>query len=505
MDTRMNLYGNLLTVSVILNVTWQLVTMSSFLGHIHPSTSRSGGTATMDGNPRGGAGNPNPAEPPSQPVDAIAVDRTGRAQRALSPNRHGREPPEPPPNVSALDAITMGALDNQPLHLAPRNGLEKLFISAFKALRASTREGLSNADRRRLNSVIENISINDISGAIQEFTAHTAQASHAMPDTNVRRVHPPAIGPNPLDRLSPDAAKDFSFRTKHLSVGGSKHTDLSMYDLLQATTEVAEHYQLGIKPILSLLRRSLKEPARGFLESMVDSGASLAKVYSELLDFFSPKVSTAEAARKLSDLLSQPVVDDLDSFLGKIMSLSINSQATLPAPLATKAGHLLAVSHLNEFLGKHFPHIFTLVANEMAKLQSLNPSLDSSEILFAMMRLIKVHRAAIERPTGASHKVSEIGPHNSLNMAAGPMREPPRGISGSENSTRIDELTQQVSKLGSLMEKTINTFSAPGQLTAPNGAVESLEQTAPWAPNQQRFAATAYKRRSAGEGTRGGG
>ena len=230
---------------------------------------------------------------------------------------------------SPTQCINLGALDGRPVTNAG-TPMEALLVANFKLLKAATRDDLSNKDRKKLTALAESFTVNDIKKACEDMSNRSISSITAIPDNTIKRVKPPNIHEGATDKLSPQASKDFHCRTNGGYFGDLKHHSIKIRDLLDAVTDVCESYNLGSKAAISLIRRSLKDPARTFMENLLDSGTSLTRLFEALQDHYSYRMAPGEASKKLVQLLEKPI-GNLDSFLTEVLPQGLWGENRPPA------------------------------------------------------------------------------------------------------------------------------------------------------------------------------
>jgi hypothetical protein len=420
-----------------------------------------------------------------------------------------------PVAIKPMDVINLGGLDGKPVAPA-KTPLESLLLSMFKMLKQLTKDNCSESDRRSVHALIEQLTTRDLQHACNDISTRAATAVHTMPSPHIKKVAPPMIRDDAHDRITPEASKDFNLRINHGTFSSLQKHTVTMRDLLSSATEVAETHNLNVRGVISLLRRSMREPARSFMEHLIDSNLTLPKLYSELLEYYSPRLAAAEAARRLGELLSKPI-SDLDEFLSDVMSLAIQSQQSLSANMQGTAGQLLAVSNLLDYVGKHHPTVFAIVSHELTKSQTVNPSMEPSDVLLSLMRLLRMHRVSLEHGGRRHHRISEIitpagqmsqgqsaatsqgvAPYLPQGPTAPPLpshseptishihREqqmPERPNNAATTEGRIEELTQQIGHLHQLIQ---GTWTGQQQVPHTSYPVEAIGAT-PWAPSLPRM------------------
>ena len=430
---------------------------------------------------------------------------------AVSPEKQPLRP------LSPVVCINAGALDDKPVTPAA-SPLEALLVANMKILKSITTS--KPGDMKKVHSYVENFTVEDIRKAVDDVSTRAAGVAAALPDVTLQKVPAPIIADEAISTIEPKVSKDFSWRTNNGFFASISHHTVSMKDLLTAAAEVAETHKLSPKAILALIRRSLRDPARTFLENLVDSNISLKGLWEELQACYSQRMPAGEASRRLGQLLSKPI-DNLDNFLSDILNLSILSQRSLPASMQNKGGHLLAISHLHHYLQTFYPFLTPIITHDLTKLQSVQADIQPSDLLLALMRLLRTHKAALERTDVRKARISEVGtpdlsPQEGgtsgqtlpplspgfVEQLSGRIEEKVTKIMDSKLATHIGTATTATMANPPLLPGQIPQYVPASQGQAP--VVESKVQelkTPPWAPHisphqsphqQQSYSAQRY-------------
>ncbi len=325
-------------------------------------------------------------------------------ETAPVPSTSGSQPPASTVSrpLSPIDAILGGSVDDRPL-FSVNGKMDGLLIALAKVLKLLTKDKVSNVERKRAFQALDQISTEDIKKAVDHASMKTIQELTSFEDITVHKIKAPEIHENAVDYISPTASKDFATRIN----GGyfasvQKHT-VKMKDLLQATADVVSYYKISPKGALNLLRRCLRDPARQLMENLVDSGASLQNLFDSLQDHYHASLSCAEASQKLRTLLNVPI-SNLDDFLSDLLNLSIASVKDLPASEQNKSGFILATGYLTQYMHKHYPHLSSILKHDFKTIQSAQAGQDPSATFLGMMRVLRLHRDAIEAASRRTHK-----------------------------------------------------------------------------------------------------
>ena len=307
--------------------------------------------------------------------------------------------------LSPFERIVAGTIDGKPLSQVDGK-MDGLLIALAKTLKLLTRDKVSAHDKRRAYEELERISIDDIRKACEDASIRTINAITSFEDVTVQKIPAPVIDENPTDYVSPQASKDFSARINNgYFCGVQKHT-VRMKDILNAVSDVVTFYKLSPKAALNLLRRCLRDPARQLMENLVESGASLEDLFDNLQDHYNSGMSCGEASQRLRTLLNNPITN-LDDFLGDLLNWSICSVKDLPASEQNKCGFLMANGYLQSYLYKQYPHLSSIIKHDLKQIQSAQRGKDPAASYLAMMRVLRLHRDALE--TGGSRRNHRVG------------------------------------------------------------------------------------------------
>ncbi len=296
--------------------------------------------------------------------------------------------------LSPVERILQGQIDSRPIFTT--NGkMDGLLIALAKVLKLLTKGKLSNQERQRAFECLDQISTDDIRKAVQDVNLQAIEEITSFEDITLHKVKAPEIDPGAVDYVSPQASKDFSTRINNGFFASVSRHSVKMKDILQAVADVVTFYKLSPKAALGLLRRSLRDPARQLMENLVSSNASLESLFTSLQDHYNTALSCTEASHRLRNLLSSPIVS-LDDFLSDLLNLSIASVKDLPAAVQNNCGFLLATGYLNQYVHKHYPELSLIIKHDFKSLQSAQRTHDPSAAYLGMMRVLRLHRDAIE-------------------------------------------------------------------------------------------------------------
>jgi hypothetical protein len=382
---------------------------------------------------------------------------------------------------SPVQCINSGILDGRPINAS--SPMESLLISYFKLLKAATKDDLSSRDRKKIQALADSYSVNDIRNACADISNRSVNAIATMPDITIKRVLPPVIQDNAINRISSVVSKDYQCRTNGQTFGDSKHHSIRIKDILEHVKELCEAYNLGEKPCLSLIRRSLKEPSRTFFDNLTDAQVTFPRIWQILQEHYSFKMDPGTASKKLVSLLERPI-ESLDSFLTELLNLAISAQNSLPVSLQSKYGHLYAVTHLLEYLQRMYPHVLATISHDLAKLKAIQTNMEPSEMYLALMRILQMHRSSLETPPPRRnhHRVHEISCDNDY---------PPQGES--VNHAMTEQITSTIAnKVEELFTKKLDNLQNSLQM---NGLSNQNDQNCyvqdvnsrPWAPNMNQL------------------
>ena len=312
------------------------------------------------------------------------------------PSTSGTNPPPPPIErpLSPVERILGGSVDGRAL--APVDSkMDGLLIALAKVMKLLTKEKLSSQEKQRAYNVLNQISTEDIRRAVRENADHTINQITSFEDVTLQKIEAPEIQDNAVDYVSPTASKDFNTRINGgYFCSNAKHT-VKMRDILQSVADVVTYYRLSPKAALNLLRRCLRDPARQLLDNLVNSGSSLADLFVSLQDHFNSTISSSEASQKLRTLLNNPI-QNLDDFLGELLNLSIASVKDLPHSEQSKAGFLMATSYVQQYIHKYHNSLSTVIKHDFKQIQSAQKGRDPAAAYLAMMRVLRLHRDALE-------------------------------------------------------------------------------------------------------------
>lgn len=310
--------------------------------------------------------------------------------------------------LSPVERILQGQLDGRPLFAVPGR-MDALLIALAKVLKLLTKDKLSNNEKRKAFLAMDQISTEDIRKAVEHASLRTIEEMTSFEDITQHKVKAPEIDQAAQDYVSPQASKDFSTRINNgYFASVAKHT-CKMKDILQAVADVTTFYKLSPKAALGLLRRCLRDPARQLMENLVSSNASLDSLFASLQDHYNTTLSCTEASQKLRTLLNTPI-SNLDDFLSDLLNLSIASVKDLPHSEANKSGFLLATGYLTQYIHKHYPSLSSILTHDFKTIQAAQRNNDPSASYLGMMRVLRVHRDAIESAArrGPKHGINAI-------------------------------------------------------------------------------------------------
>ena len=313
--------------------------------------------------------------------------------------------PERP--LSPVERILQGQVDGRPL-FSINGKMDGLLIALAKVLKLLTKDKLSQTEKRKAFEALDKISTEDIQKAVESASIRAIEEITSFEDITLHKVKAPEIEQTAVDYVSPQASKDFSTRINNGYFASVARHTVKMKDILQAVADVTTFYKLSPKAALSLLRRCLRDPARQLMENLVSSNASLESLFVSLQDHYNTAISCTEASQKLRNLLNSPVTN-LDDFLSELLNLSIASVKDLPASEQNKSGFILATGYLTQYIHKYYPTLSSVIKHDFKVLQSTQRDSDPSSAFLGMMRVLRLHRDAIE----ASSKRNN--PRNAIN------------------------------------------------------------------------------------------
>ncbi len=309
--------------------------------------------------------------------------------------------------LSPFERITSGAIDGRPV--SNYNGkLDALLIAISKTMKLLAKDKLLSAEKCKAYKELERITTDDIRRACEDVSLKTMRAMTSFEECSRAKIKAPKIQPNASNTVSANASKDFAIRINNGYFAHGQKYSARLKDILSAVVEVVQGNNLSFAAAVGLLRRALRDPARQFMEYLLMGGTDLAGIFDNLQENYNTSMSSTEAAIKLRKMLSMPI-ENLDQFLSDLLDLSIISiQDNLPASEQTKAGFIIATSHLVNYISKQYSHLASIVKYDLKCIQSAYKGKDS-EIFLNMMKVLRLHRESLETGKRSTHnKINEI-------------------------------------------------------------------------------------------------